>query len=161
MFITITTKILGEVLPYICLIGIDVKKGLGSLFGQPDKTTPTTNSLEYPRICQLMIDSFHFMNKKSRRVTPLHLPNRYWSRKSLGSGFEEQEGTSPPRIARNLPPEKKSKVFYKLGQLSASPVNPRTYTQSHSPTMVQGIGWWTPPPGFLICCNISKRFCLQ
>ena len=37
---TITTKILGEVLPYICLTGIDVKKGLGSVFGQPDKTPP-------------------------------------------------------------------------------------------------------------------------
>ena len=59
---TITTKIHGEVLPYICLIGIDVKKGLGSLFGQPDKTTPTTNSLEYPRICQLIIILIAFIS---------------------------------------------------------------------------------------------------
>ena len=41
-------------------------------------------------------------------------------------------------------------------------INPRTYTQSHTPTVVQGRGWLTPPPlEFLIHCSISKRFCLQ
>ena len=24
-----------------------------------------------------------------------------------------------------------------------------------------GGGWWNPPLGFLICCNISKRFCVH
>ena len=40
--------------------------------------------------------------------------------------------------------------------------NPRTFTQSHTPTVVQEGGSITPLPlGFLICCNISKRFYLQ
>ena len=42
------------------------------------------------------------------------------------------------------------------------PLNSRTYTQSRPPTVVQGGGgWWNPPLGFLISCNISKRFCLH
>ena len=39
-------------------------------------------------------------------------------------------------------------------------INPRTYMQIHTPTVVQGGGGgcgWTPPD-FLICCSISKRF---
>ena len=43
--------------------------------------------------------------------------------------------------------------------------NPWTYTQIHTPTVVQGAGgggnWWNPSPEFLICCSISKRFCFQ
>ena len=42
-------------------------------------------------------------------------------------------------------------------------INPRTYTQSHTPTVVQGGRgrWGNPSPQFLICCSISKRFFLQ
>ena len=46
-------------------------------------------------------------------------------------------------------------------------INPRTYTQIHTPTMVQevrgggGGNWKEPSPGFLMCCSISKRFYLQ
>ena len=39
-------------------------------------------------------------------------------------------------------------------------INPRTYMQIHTPTVVQG-GVDGPPPDFLICCSISKRFYLQ
>ena len=39
-------------------------------------------------------------------------------------------------------------------------INPRTYTHSHAPTVVQG-GVDEPPLEFLINCSISKRFCLQ
>ena len=31
----------------------------------------------FPRPCQLIIDCVHFVNKKSWRGTPLHLPNRF------------------------------------------------------------------------------------
>ena len=41
-------------------------------------------------------------------------------------------------------------------------INPRTYMQIHTPTVVQGSGVDGPPPlEFLICCSISKRFYLQ
>ena len=46
-------------------------------------------------------------------------------------------------------------------------INPRTYTQIHTPTMVQevrgggGRNWKEPSPEFLMCCSISKRFYLQ
>ena len=42
-------------------------------------------------------------------------------------------------------------------------LNPRTYTQIHNPTVVQGGGggWMEPPLEFLLCCSISKRFYLQ
>ena len=44
-------------------------------------------------------------------------------------------------------------------------INPLTYTQIHTPTVVQGRGGLdrplSPPLEFLICCNISKRFYLQ
>ena len=44
-------------------------------------------------------------------------------------------------------------------------LNPRTYTQIHTPTEVQGEGGgevvMNPSLEFLICCSISKRFCLQ
>ena len=39
-------------------------------------------------------------------------------------------------------------------------VNPRTYKESHIPTVVQG-GWRNPSPEVSKCCSISKRFCLQ
>ena len=39
-------------------------------------------------------------------------------------------------------------------------INPRTYTEIHTPTVVQG-GWMKPPLEFLICCSISKRLYLQ
>ena len=67
------------------------------------------------RITKFMIDSVYFLTQNSR-VTPLYLPYRYWS-----------EIASMIRIGRvgcqEYPPETKSKVFYKLGQPSASPVN--------------------------------------
>ena len=37
--------------------------------------------------------------------------------------------------------------------------NPRTYTQIHTLTLLQGGGggrWWNPTPDFWICCSISK-----
>ena len=35
--------------------------------------------------------------------------------------------------------------------------NPRTHTQTDTPTVVQGGGGgWNPSPEFLICCSISK-----
>ena len=42
-------------------------------------------------------------------------------------------------------------------------INPRTYTQIHTPTVVQGVGgggwgWWNPSPEFLICCSILNNF---
>ena len=42
-------------------------------------------------------------------------------------------------------------------------INPRTYMQIHTPTVVQaggegGEGVDGTPPEFLICCSISKRF---
>ena len=41
-------------------------------------------------------------------------------------------------------------------------INPRTYTQSCTPTVVQGgLIDPPPPPEFLIHCSISKRFCPQ
>ena len=48
-------------------------------------------------------------------------------------------------------------------QILKEPLNPRTYTQNHSPTMVQegGGGRWNPSPEFLIFCSISKRFCVH
>ena len=41
-------------------------------------------------------------------------------------------------------------------------INHRTFTQIHTPTVVQegGGGGWNPSPEFLIRCSISKRFCL-
>ena len=37
---------------------------------------------------------------------------------------------------------------------------PRTHKQSsHNPTVMDRTT--PPPPGFLICCNISKRFCIE
>ena len=40
--------------------------------------------------------------------------------------------------------------------------NPRTYSRIHTPTVVvKGGWWWNPSLEFLICCSISKRFCLQ
>ena len=41
-------------------------------------------------------------------------------------------------------------------------INPRTYMQIHTPTVVQVGGVDAPPPlEFLIRCSISKRFYLQ
>ena len=41
-------------------------------------------------------------------------------------------------------------------------INPRTYTQIHTPTAVQGEGGgWNPSLEFLICRSISKRFFFQ
>ena len=43
---------------------------------------------------------------------------------------------------------------------ATTPLNPRMYMQCHTPTVVQG-GVVGTPLVFLICCSISKRFCLQ
>ena len=43
-------------------------------------------------------------------------------------------------------------------------INPRTYRQIHTPTLVQGRGGgdgWNPSPEFPMCYSISKRFYLQ
>jgi len=48
--------------------------------------------------------------------------------------------------------------------LVCNPINPRTYMQIHTPTVVQGRGGgggFDGTPLVLICCNISKPFCLQ
>ena len=60
------------------------------------------------------------MNKKSRRGTALHLPNRYWSEIGLGSGFEEWGGTPPPGIARDELQRKNQRHFMNWALLSAS-----------------------------------------
>ena len=39
-------------------------------------------------------------------------------------------------------------------------LNPRTYTQIHTPTVVQAGDGWNPYSGFLISCSILKRFYL-
>ena len=39
-------------------------------------------------------------------------------------------------------------------QILKEPLNPRTYTQNHSPTMYKKGGTWNPSPEFLICCSI-------
>ena len=46
-------------------------------------------------------------------------------------------------------------------QILKEPLNRRTYTQNHSPTMVQEGGYMEPLPRVFICCSISKRFCLH
>ena len=43
----------------------------------------------------------------------------------------------------------------------SSALNPRMYTQRHTPTVVKGGGLMEPPLEFLICCSILKQFCLQ
>ena len=59
---------------------------------------------------------------------------------------------------------------FDIGRFRAKPTDLRKvstsewHTQSHTPTMVQGGGGgcWTPSSlEFLICCSISKKFCLQ
>ena len=41
-------------------------------------------------------------------------------------------------------------------------INPRKYTQIHTPTIEKkGGGGWNPSSEFLICCSISKRFYLR
>ena len=45
--------------------------------------------------------------------------------------------------------------------LGTEAINPRTYKQIHTPTVVQGGGGeWNPSPEVLICCSILKRFYL-
>ena len=46
-------------------------------------------------------------------------------------------------------------------QIFKEPLNPRMYTQNHTPTMVQEEDRWNLSPEFLTCCSISKRFCLH
>ena len=53
------------------------------------------------------------------------------------------------------------KVVDNTGQSQFLLINPRTYTQSHTHTLIQGGGGWNPSPKFLICCSISKRFYLK
>ena len=48
-------------------------------------------------------------------------------------------------------------------QEKVTEINPRTYTQIHTPTVVQeGLGLMEPVLGiFDVAASISKRFCLQ
>ena len=59
-----TIKIPGEVIPYIYLIGIDLKYDLESGFGKPNNTPHYELPGIRPRIAQLIIDSVHFVNQK-------------------------------------------------------------------------------------------------
>ena len=61
---------------------------------------------------------------------------------------------------KNLVLESKSLFYGSDSKINI--LNPRTYTQIHTPTVVQGGGgWWNPSLKFLICCSICKWFCLQ
>ena len=46
-------------------------------------------------------------------------------------------------------------------QSCKEPLNPRTYTQNHTPHQGTRGGQMEPSPEFLICCSVSKRFCLH
>ena len=52
-------------------------------------------------------------------------------------------------------------IFLLFSDSTVLVINPRTYMQIHTPTVVQGGGVDGPPLEFLICCSISKRFYLQ
>lgn len=65
-----TIKIPGEVIPYIYLIGIDLKYDLESGFGKPNNTPHYELPGIRPRIAQLIIDSVHFANQTCQRVLP-------------------------------------------------------------------------------------------
>ena len=53
-------------------------------------------------------------------------------------------------------------IWYITSSSSSNWFNPQTYSQIHTPTVVQGEGGgWNPSPEYLICCSISKRFYLQ
>ena len=54
-----------------------------------------------------------------------------------------------------------AKFFLSFSDSTDLVINPRTYMQIHTPTVVQGGGVDGPPLEFLICCSISKRFYLQ
>ena len=54
-----------------------------------------------------------------------------------------------------------AKFFLSFSDSTVLVINPRTYMQIHTPTVVQGGGVDGPPLEFLICCSISKRFYLQ
>ena len=84
--------------------------GLGSGFGEPDNTPPTTNCQEYPRIWQLIIDRVHVVDKEYRSGTPLHLPNRYLSE----IWFRVKSRTAHPHNKLlEIRPGEKLKEFYK------------------------------------------------
>ena len=54
-----------------------------------------------------------------------------------------------------------AKFFLSFSDSTDLVINPWTYMQIHTPTVVQGGGVDGPPLEFLICCSISKRFYLQ
>jgi len=62
--------------------------------------------------------------------------------------------------ANTLLHERTRRVTTDLGQTMS--INPQTYKQIHTPTVVQGGrgGGWNPSLEFLICCSILKRFYL-
>ena len=54
-------------------------------------------------------------------------------------------------------------IYSFLNEGAITAFNPRTYTQIHTLTVVQGgrVSWLNPSSEFLIWCSISKWFCLQ
>ena len=57
-------------------------------------------------------------------------------------------------------------IFLLFSDSTVLVINPRTYMQIHTPTVVQvgGVDGPPPPPPpleFLICCSVSKRFYLR
>ena len=68
--------------------------------------------------------------------------------------FEPTEVTSRTEVTFTLRKSETEIAFFLQ-------VNPRTYTQSLTPTAVQGVGVDETPLEFLICCSISKLFCYK
>ena len=54
-------------------------------------------------------------------------------------------------------------IYSFLNERAITAFNPRTYTQIHTLTVVQGgrVSWLNPSSEFLIWCSISKWFCRQ
>ena len=70
------------------------------------------------------------------------------------------DGASPWSLTKSF----ESKLDGTYNRMLRAILNPRMYTQSHIPTVVQrAVDGLSPPPrlGFLIYSNISKRFRLQ
>ena len=65
------------------------------------------------------------------------------------------------RMDRKLSMEEKRLVLDFVKFSLTNLLNPRTYKQSHTPTVVQGGGLMEPPLGFSLCYNLLKRFHLM